>query len=150
MGRRKDAFVQSSGQWTLTLIGDSNPAGVIHSPRPGCLFWDQVANDLYISEATGKNDWVLASTGAPPGPGVSFTMDSFDVTINGQTSFTLSNTPSDDTKVVMYINGHRMLNGTHFTVSSTAVTFVPGAAGFQLELLNEFGVPDRVEFEYFI
>lgn len=150
MGRRQDAFVQSSGQWTLTLIGNASPVGAVHSPRPGCFFWNQVANELWISEAVGKNNWVFVTSSLPPSPGVSLQFDNFLVTSNGQTLFTLSNTPDDDSKVKMYINGHLMQNGTHFAVVGTAITFIPASAGFTLELVNEFGVADRVEFEYFI
>ena len=60
----------------------------------------------------------------------------------GQTSFTLSQTPSSYTKVKMYINGIR-ISKTAYTISGTTLTYVPAN--------NEsytISVSDRVQFEY--
>jgi hypothetical protein len=60
----------------------------------------------------------------------------------GQTSFTLTQTPSSYTKVKMYINGIR-ISKTAYTISGTTLTYVPAN--------NEsypISVNDRVQFEY--
>jgi hypothetical protein len=60
----------------------------------------------------------------------------------GQTSFTLTQTPSSLTKVKMYINGIR-ISKTAYTISGTTLTYVPAN--------NEsytISVSDRVQFEY--
>lgn len=60
----------------------------------------------------------------------------------GQTSFTLTQTPSTLTKVKMYINGIR-ISKTAYSVSGTTLTYVPAN--------NEsytISVGDRVQFEY--
>jgi hypothetical protein len=77
-------------------------------------------------------------------------LDSFEVTTNGQTSFTLTETPADDSSVAMLINHAQMTTGVHFTRSGKIITFIPAAAGFTLETVNEFGQPDNVDFYYSI
>lgn len=60
----------------------------------------------------------------------------------GQTSFTLTQTPSSLTKVKMYINGIR-ISKTAYTISGTTLTYIPAN--------NEsyaISVSDRVQFEY--
>ena len=60
----------------------------------------------------------------------------------GQTSFTLTQTPSTLTKVKMYINGIR-ISKTAYSVSGATLTYVPAN--------NEsytISVSDRVQFEY--
>jgi len=70
------------------------------------------------------------------------------VSVPNQTSFTLPEVSSDDTTVRMLVNGVGLTNGLHFTVVGTAVTFIPGVAGYQLETVNEFGQPDDITFYY--
>lgn len=69
-------------------------------------------------------------------------------TSNGQTVFNLVQTPLDGSKVTMTINGEEFTNGTYYTVVGNVLTFNAVAAGFTLEVSNEFGVPDRLVFEY--
>jgi hypothetical protein len=60
----------------------------------------------------------------------------------GQTSFTLTQTPSSLTKVKMYINGIR-ISKSAYTISGTTLTYIPAN--------NEsytISVSDRVQFEY--
>jgi hypothetical protein len=70
------------------------------------------------------------------------------VTSLNQTAFVLVDTPLSPSKVSMQVNGQEMTNGIHFTVVGKNVTFIPGAAGFILELVNEFGEPDLIIFKY--
>lgn len=76
--------------------------------------------------------------------------EAYYTTSNGQTSFTLAEDPKTPTKVSMQINGQEMTNGIHFTVMGKNVTFVPTAAQFALEVINEFGVPDLIIFKYVV
>jgi hypothetical protein len=60
----------------------------------------------------------------------------------GQTSFTLTQTPSSYTKVKMYINGIR-ISKTAYSISGTTLTYVPSNnEGYTIS------VSDRVQFEY--
>ena len=69
-------------------------------------------------------------------------------TSNGQTVFSLSLPPYSSAKVRISINGEEIGNGVYFTVSGSTVTFNAIAAGFALELINEFGIPDQIIFQY--
>ena len=60
----------------------------------------------------------------------------------GQTSFTLTQTPSTLTKVKMYINGIR-ISKTAYSVSGTTLTYVPANNESYAITVN-----DRVQFEY--
>ena len=60
----------------------------------------------------------------------------------GQTSFTLTQTPSSLTKVKMYINGIR-ISKTAYSVSGTTLTYVPANNESYAITVN-----DRVQFEY--
>ena len=60
----------------------------------------------------------------------------------GQTSFTLTQTPSSLTKVKMYINGIR-ISKTAYSVSGTTLTYVPANNESYTITVN-----DRVQFEY--
>jgi hypothetical protein len=81
--------------------------------------------------------------------------ETFDVSVLGQTTFTLANTPSEPEKVRMIINGVEMRNKAlspsyHFSVVGNIVTFDPVNAGFILEAVNELGQPDQVIIQYLI
>ena len=75
--------------------------------------------------------------------------EAFDVSFDGQLSFTLSDTPeSPDTSSALFLNTARLFYGSGYTISGNVVTFDPVAAGYQLEAVNEFGRPDRVVVYY--
>ncbi len=61
----------------------------------------------------------------------------------GQTSFTLTQAPSANSKVKMYINGVRISN-TAYSVSVATLTYVPANNGGYVLLVS-----DRVEFDYY-
>ena len=75
--------------------------------------------------------------------------DKFNVTFDGQTIFVLSALPTNPAKAEMRINGAVQVNGEHFSIAANIATFDPVAAGFSLELSNEFSQPDRVVVSYF-
>ncbi|HMC00007.1 MAG TPA: hypothetical protein VKN14_03110, partial [Flavobacteriaceae bacterium] len=55
--------------------------------------------------------------------GTSQIQETIAVTINGQTSFTLSETPYSTSLVEMFVNGIKQQNGIVYTVSGTTVTY---------------------------
>jgi len=68
--------------------------------------------------------------------------DQFSATAS-QTSFTLTQTPSVNSKVKMYINGIRISN-TAYSISGTTLTYVPANnGGYALT------AGDRVQFDYY-
>lgn len=67
--------------------------------------------------------------------------ETIPVTTPGQTSFTISSTPSDETTVQMFINGLKQLYGTEYTVSGTTVSYL--ADGYY-----SLSSTDDVEFWY--
>jgi hypothetical protein len=81
-------------------------------------------------------------------PSVYNNVDPFDVVVNGQTTFTLLNTPITPSTSRMVVNGVDQTYAEHFTISGNIATFIPAQAGFNLEAVNEFGQPDKVVFHY--
>jgi len=68
--------------------------------------------------------------------------DEFTATIS-QTAFTLTQTPSANSKVKMYINGIRISN-TAYSNSSTVLTYVPANNGSYSLVAG-----DRIQFDYY-
>ncbi|WP_372753557.1 beta strand repeat-containing protein [Mariniflexile sp.] len=60
-----------------------------------------------------------------------------------QSIFTLSQTPSSNSKVKMYVNGIRISN-TAYSVSGATLTYVPANNGG-----NDLGVNDRIQFDFY-
>jgi hypothetical protein len=96
----------------------------------------------------GSNGQVLMTNGTgtlswgTPAPSVIEVADEFTATA-AQTSFTLTQTPSVNSKVKMYINGIRISN-TAYTVSGTTLTYIPASNGSYA-----LAVSDRIQFDYF-
>jgi hypothetical protein len=61
----------------------------------------------------------------------------------GQTAFTLTETPSVNSKVKMYINGIRISNAA-YTVSGTTLTYIPAS-----NANNTLSSGDRIQFDYY-
>ena len=55
---------------------------------------------------------------------VAIMQESITVLIDSQTSFTLSNTPIDNSTVQMYFNGIKQQNGVDYSTSGTTVTYL--------------------------
>ena len=104
------------------------------------------ADAVTYPKAHGTSGQVLSTTGS--GTLVWITASVLDVTDEltataSQTSFTLTQTPSVNSKVKMYLNGIRLSN-TAYTVSGTTVTYIPANNGS-----SNMAVEDRVQFDYF-
>ena len=67
--------------------------------------------------------------------------DEFNATVS-QTSFTLTQVPSSNSKVKMYINGIRISNNA-YSVSGTTLTYLPANNGSYTLLAG-----DRIQFDY--
>ena len=68
--------------------------------------------------------------------------DEFSATA-AQTAFTLTQTPSTNSKVKMYINGIRISN-TAYSKIGTALTYIPANNGSYALLVS-----DRIQFDYY-
>ena len=104
------------------------------------------ADAVTYPKAHGTSGQVLSTTGS--GTLVWVTASVIDVadefTANAaQTSFTLTQTPSVNSIVKMYVNGIR-ISKTAFTVSGTTLTYIPANNGSYA-----LSVSDRIQFDYF-
>lgn len=90
--------------------------------------------------------------GVPINPSIYNKTDEFDTVVNNQSSFTLSATPKNPSNASrVLINGVALTEyGYHFTISGNILTLYPANMGYSLEVLNEFGNPDRVVVNYMI
>jgi hypothetical protein len=106
------------------------------------------------NNTAGTSGQVLTSagTGAVPTwvtPAVTITevADEIGVASSGTTSdyisFTLSQTPSANSKVKMYVNGIRISN-TAYTISGATLTYNPANNG-----TYALSSTDRIQFDYF-
>ncbi len=101
---------------------------------------------VLTSDANGLASWETPSGGG--GSAVREVSDECGVAlmasfIDGATQFTLTQTPSNNSKVKMFINGVRISN-TAYSLSGNIVTYVPANNGL-LALL----ATDRLQFDYF-
>ena len=127
---------------TGTVALANGGTGVTTTPANG---------QILIGNATG---FTLATISA--GTGVSITNGTGSITINAsarswtdqptvsanQTTFTLSYTPTANSKIWMFINGVRT-NNNAYSFSGTTVTYVPASNGAYAILAS-----DRVQFDY--
>ena len=98
-----------------------------------------------VTQTAGNNTTALATTAfvttALTGA-VRDVTDEFTATAS-QTSFTLTQTKSDNSKVKMFINGIRISN-TAYSVTGTTLTYVPANNGSY-----SLSVGDRVQLDYY-
>jgi len=89
-----------------------------------------------------SNGTTLAPTWVSGAPVVREVADQFNATA-AQTSFTLTQTPSVNSKVKMYINGIRISNAA-YSVSGTTLTYLQASNGGYVLVSN-----DRIQFDYY-
>ena len=106
------------------------------------------AGAVTYTKTDGANGQVLMTNGygvtswGSPAASVIEKADEFSATAS-QTSFTLTTTPSANSKVKMYVNGIRVSN-TAYSWSGNTLTYVPANnGGYSLS------VSDRIQFDYF-
>ena len=107
-------------------------AGVVTYPNTH----NSTAGQVLITDASGVASWGNAAAS------VREVADEFSATSN-QTSFTLTQTPSANSKVKMYINGIRISN-TAYSWSGTTLTYTSSNNGDY-----DITVSDRIQFDYF-
>ncbi len=115
---------------------------VINVKTSGTLTADAVT----YPKAHGTSGQVLSTTGSGTlvwiTASVLDVVDEFTATA-AQTSFTLTQTPSVNSKVKMFINGIRISN-TAYSLSGTTITYIPANNGSY-----SLAVGDRVQLDYF-
>jgi len=99
---------------------------------------DGIEGQILSTNGSGVVNWVTASTA----PGVREVADEFTA-IASQTSFTLTQTPSANSKVKMYINGIRISN-TAYTESGSTLTYNPANNGAYTLVTG-----DRIQMDYY-
>ncbi|MGO4868379.1 hypothetical protein, partial [Flavobacterium sp. W21_SRS_FM7] len=97
----------------------------------------------YIKSGGTSLQYLMADGSVSSGSGqVRDVTDEFLATAS-QTTFTLAQAPSSNSKVKMYVNGIRISN-TAYSVSNTTLTYNPTNNGSYALSLN-----DRIQFDYF-
>ncbi|MFD2551060.1 beta strand repeat-containing protein [Bizionia sediminis] len=129
--------VSTTVEPTIAPIVEINASGSI---KAGAVTYpsthNSTAGQVLTTNASGVASWGSAA------PSVREVADEFTATLN-QTSFTLTQTPSANSKVKMYVNGIRISN-TAYTISGATVTYIPANNG-----LTVLAVTDRIQFDYF-
>lgn len=122
--------VLNSGGFTfqdghVDWFGSGSPEGVVTAP-PGSTYKD--TNDpstYYLKETgTGNTGWVALAKATNIPVAVE---DVLPVTINGQTVFTLSNTPISSAAFQLFLNGQLRRNGIDYTQVGTTLTWLDPA-----------------------
>ncbi len=97
---------------------------------------DGTAGQVLITNGSGTLSWGSAAAT------VREVADEFNATAS-QTNFTLTQTPSVNSKVKMFINGIRISN-TAYSLSGTTITYIPANNGG-----NNLVVGDRIQFDFY-
>jgi hypothetical protein len=121
----------------LDVVGNITASGTI---RAGAITYPSTHGtngQILTTSGSGTLTWTTVSSGL-----VREVANEFTATIN-QTSFTLTQTPSANSKVKMFINGIRISN-TAYSVSGTTVTYIPANNGN-----NSLSSGDRIQFDYY-
>lgn len=123
--------IQPSGTFTtvrarldaLELGGAGGGGGISTILKDGSAVSSNVTSINFLGDA------VIIEDSEVPGR-VNITLSSIEqkqetltVTTNGQTAFTLSEEPADDTAVELYVNGVKQEEGVDYTVVDTALTY---------------------------
>lgn len=121
----------------LEVTGNFRVSGTI---RTGTVTLPNTAGtngQVLTTDGTGTATWTTVNTGS-----VREVANEFTATTN-QTSFTLTQTPSVNSRVKMFINGVRISN-TAYSVSGTTLTYIPANNGN-----NSLSSGDRIQFDYY-
>ena len=121
-----------------TSITNVNTSGTITAGAITIPNTDGTVNQVLQTNGSGVLSWSTPSVAAP----VREVADEFSATAS-QTSFTLTQIPSTDSKVKMYINGIRISN-TAYSVSGTTLTYVPANNG-----AYALSASDRIQFDFY-
>jgi hypothetical protein len=148
----------TAGVSNATAIGKGAIAGASNSVQLGDINVTNVKTSGTLTAGTvtypnthGTNGQVLTTSGSGTLTWTTASASSalvrevaneFTATV-GQTAFTVTQTPSVNSRVKMYINGIRISN-TAYSISGTTVTYVPANNGN-----NALSSGDRIQFDYY-
>jgi hypothetical protein len=121
----------------LDVVGNLTTSGTI---RAGAITYPNTHGtngQVLTTSGSGTLTWSTANSAL-----VREVANEFTAT-TGQTSFTLLQTPSVNSRVKMYINGVRISNSAYI-ISGTTVTYVPANNGN-----NALSSGDRIQFDYY-
>ncbi len=121
----------------LEVTGNFRTSGTI---RSGAITFPNTAGtngQVLTTDGSGTATWTTVNTAS-----VREVANEFTATTN-QTSFTLTQTPSANSRVKMFINGVRISN-TAYSVSGTTLTYNPANNGN-----NSLSSGDRIQFDYY-
>ena len=136
----------SSGTWNGTTIAVANGGtGATTHTSNGVLIGNGTSAFTTVAPSTSGN--VLTSNGtnwtSSPAPATVREVANEFTASNSQTSFTLTQTPSVNSKVKMFLNGVRISN-TAYSFSGTTLTYNPtNNGGYALS------AGDRIQFDYY-
>jgi hypothetical protein len=99
---------------------------------------NSTAGQVLTTDASGVASWAAV----PAGAAVREVADEPTVSA-GQTSFTLTQEPSVNSKVKMFINGVRISNAA-YSIVGTTLTYIPANNGTHTLILG-----DRIQFDYY-
>ncbi|WP_338644953.1 hypothetical protein V5J73_08410 [Flavobacterium sp. KS-LB2] len=139
-----DAFGNAS--WVAPVVASSNEFVDLTTTQTiagAKTFSSTVTGNSFVKSGGTSAQYLMAdgsvSTGAAP---VREVADETSAAAS-QDSFTLTQTPSINSKVKMYVNGIRISNAA-YSVSGTTLTYIPANNGSYTLSVN-----DRVQFDYF-
>jgi len=121
----------------LEVTGNFRVSGTIRTGTVTLPNTSGTNGQVLTTDGTGTATWTTVNTSS-----VREVANEFTATV-GQTSFTLTQTPSVNSKVKMYINGVRISN-TAYSVSGTTLTYNPANNGN-----NALSSGDRIQFDYY-
>jgi hypothetical protein len=121
----------------LEVTGNFRVSGTIRTGTVTLPNTSGTNGQVLTTDGTGTATWTTVNTGS-----VREVANEFTATTN-QTSFTLTQTPSANSRVKMYINGIRISN-TAYSVSGTTLTYNPANNGN-----NSLSSGDRIQFDYY-
>lgn len=130
-----DAIVNASNKIRLgnTNVTNIETSGTITAGAITIPNTDGSANQVLKTDGSGTLSWVS---------GIIDVTDEFTASAS-QTSFTLAQTPSSNSKIKMFVNGVRISN-TAYSWSGTTLTYIPDNNGSYALSSN-----DRVQLDYF-
>ena len=137
---------QPPGTWNGTTIAVANGGtGATTHTSNGVLIGNGTSAFTTVAPSTSGN--VLTSNGtnwtSSPAPATVREVANEFTASNSQTSFTLTQTPSVNSKVKMFLNGVRISN-TAYSFSGTTLTYNPtNNGGYALS------AGDRIQFDYY-
>jgi hypothetical protein len=122
----------ASPTFTGTVAAEILTSGTVTYPNRH----NSTGGQVLTTDASGVASWASAA------PTVREEANEFTATVS-QTAFTLTQPPSANSKVKMYVNGIRISKNA-YTLSGPTVTYVPANNG-----AYALTAGDRIQFDYF-